>query len=85
MTECCETCRFFRAPWSAEEDVGACRRFPPVVPCMEPVARGVNVAAPWAVEMRGGMLPGFPLALPESWCGEWRAADMEEEMNDADR
>lgn len=79
MSECCETCRYYRDTWGA--DIGECRRFPPVVPCMEPVALGVNVEAPWPVEMRGGMLTDFPLALPDSWCGEWRAADMEEAMN----
>lgn len=79
MTECCETCRFFRAPWSKEPDIGQCRRFPPTVPCMDaPPSTGRKERKPRLVEDHGVMLTSYPLALADEWCGEWRAADMEE-------
>ena len=39
-----------------------CRRYPPIVPCME---GGI-------IEEHGIMVTDHPLVLWDEWCGEWK-------------
>jgi hypothetical protein len=63
MRDRCETCRFWKKPWSEKDHEGGCRRFPPVATAYQ----------------SGGFMGGeqrltiWPQTSSQAWCGEYQA------------
>lgn len=70
MSENCESCKYWDNKASENDELGDCRRFPPVksdLVCKNQVADGASLEdAEWVAT-------SFPITIETDWCGEWKA------------